>query len=205
MEGDNTLVLWGVVAFAVLGIGAAIAEFLKTPREQRYVVAARVPLEEQLKTYPASAQAVIIKANKKRALLAVAPYVICALPPGLFVLWLRLTPHPECERLLGMNASYMSMLLICYGVPIGVFIASLFWVGMGLRAVKTGYFPPLDSTVLADTIVKKSVLSRIRGATLLALPVVMVTIISAGNDAYAAFAAGKSAQQITEKLESTCR
>ncbi len=205
MNDYNPSGVWVIVAFAVLGIGAAIANFLKTPREQRYRIAPAASLEEQLKRYPPSAEAVIIRADRKRALLQAAPYVIGVLPPGLFVLWLRHTPHPECERLLDVNAAYLSMLLICYGVPIGVFIASLSWVGMGMKAVRTGYFPPLDSALLADTIVRKSIQSRLRGAALLALPLVALYLVSLGNDAYAAFTGGKSARQITERLESKCR
>ena len=53
-----------IVGLAALGVSAAIVAFLKTPRERRYRGLVPAPLEEQLKSFPESAQAVIIKGNK---------------------------------------------------------------------------------------------------------------------------------------------
>jgi hypothetical protein len=52
---------WAVIGLAVLGIVAAIAAFLRTPPERRYrVFYPYISLEQQLKTCPESAQAVLI-------------------------------------------------------------------------------------------------------------------------------------------------
>ncbi len=196
---------WAITAFAVLGIGAAIANFLKTPRERRYRGIPAPSIEERLKACPASAQAVIIRADKKRALIKAAPYVVLALPPTLFVLWLRTVSYPECARLLEFNAAYLSLLLVCYGLPVGLFILSLSFFPTGIRTVRTGYYPPLDAAVFSDTIAKKGAPSIIRGVMLLAFPISMLIGVSVGNDIYTASASGKSMQQIVEKMESKCR
>ncbi len=205
MAGYSDTWTWAIIAFAVLGIGAAIANFLKTPREQRYRgISAASSIEERLKTYPASAQAVIIRANKRRALLKSAPYAVLALPPTLFVLWLKTVGHPECARLLEVNAAYLSLLLVCYGLPIGLFILSLSFFSTGIRTVRTGYYPPLDAIVFSDTIATKGLPSMIRGVMLLAFPILMLIGVSVGNDLYTATVSGKTMQQITKKLESNC-
>lgn len=205
MTDFNDIWTWTIVALAVLGIGAAIANFLKTPRMQRYRGISAASIEERLKACPASAQAVIIRADKRRALLKAAPYVVLALPPTLFVLWLKNISHPECARLLGFNAAYLSLLLVCYGLPIGLFILSLSFFPAGIGTVRTGYYPPLDAAVFSDTIATKGGLSRIRGVMILAFPILMLMCVSFGNDLYTAMASGKNMQQITEKMESKCR
>jgi hypothetical protein len=202
MLDQHAIHFWIIVALAVLGTGAAILAFLKTPRERRY---RGISLEERMQRYPPSAQAVIIKADRRRALRKTLPYVVCGLPPGLFVLWIGHTPHAGCETLLGVNAAYIAMLLLCYGLPVGLFLVSLSGARMGMRTLRTGYFPPLDAAVFAPTIATKGALARSRGAALIVLPFVMLYIISLGNDAYAAFAGGKSATQMIERLNAKCR
>ena len=196
---------WAIVAFAVLGIGAAIANFLKTPREQRYRGISAPTIEERLKACPESAQAVIIRADKRRVLLKIAPYIVLALPPILFVLWLKTLNHPECARLFGFNAAYLSLLLVCYGLPVGLFILSLSAFPTGIKTARTGYFPPLDAAVFSHTIAKKGPVSMIRGVVLLVLPIFALFLVSTGNDLYTIMASGKNMQQITEKMESKCR
>ncbi len=202
MGGEGAGSMWIIVALAVLGVGAAIVEFLRTPRAQRYRGRS---LDEQLQRCPPSAEPVIIKADRMRALRKAAPYIICIAPPALFMLWLKYTPHPECAQLLGVNAGYLAMLLACYGLPAGLLLASLSWVRMGIRTLRTGYFPPLDSALFASAIARKGPLSRLRGATLVAMPAVALYILLLGNDAYTEFSGGKSARQIIEMLESKCR
>jgi len=204
MTDYSDILTWAIIAFAVLGIGAAIANFLKTPREQRYRGISSPTIEERLKACPESAQAVIIGADKKRALLKAAPYAVIALPPILFVLWLKTLSYPECASLFGFNAAYLSLLLVSYGLPVGLFILSLSFFPTGIRTVTTGYYPPLDTAILSDTIAKKGPISMIRGVVLLLLPLLMLFLVSTGNDLYTTMASGKNMQQITEKMESKC-
>jgi hypothetical protein len=199
-EGASSM--WIIVALAVLAVGGAIVEFLRTPREQRYRGRS---LDEQLQRCPPSAEAVIIKADGRRALRKAATYIICIVPPALFMLWLKYTPHPECAQFLGVNGAYLAMLLVCYGLPVGFFLASVSLVGTGIRTLRTGYFPPLDSALFASAIARKGPLSRLRGAMLVAMPAVALYILVLGHDAYTEFSGGKSARQVIERLRSKCR
>lgn len=196
---------WIITALATLGVAAAIVGFLKTPRERRYRNAPTASIEEQLKEFPESAQAVIIKGNKRRSLLKSAPYIFIGFLLTGFSLWGKNTSHPECVKLLGLNASYIWMLLFCYGLPIGLFILSFLFLGTGLKTIKTGYFPPLDSTVFRDTIAKKGIIPTLRGVTLLALPIFTLYIVYLGNNLYTTVAGEMNMYQITEALDSKCR
>lgn len=196
---------WLILALAAMGVTAAIALFFKTPKDRRYRVSPPVPLEEQLKTLPASSQAVIIKGNKRRALIKSAPYILIGIVFVGYFLWIKDTSHPECVRFMGINASYISVLLVCYGLPIGFLLVSLAYLGTGVKTVKTGRFPPLDAVVFNDTISKKGISSIFRGIALLALPVFTFFLVYLGNNAYSEIAKGRSMYEITEQLEAKCQ
>ena len=200
----NEINTWVVIAFATLGVAAAIAAFIATPRERRYRVVPRVSLEEQLKNCPESAQAVIIKGNKRRALLKSAPYILVGFVLVGFALWNKNTSNPECVQLLGLSTAYVWLLLLFYGLPIGCFILSLLFVGTGIKTIKMGYFPPLESVVFRDTIAKKGTISKLRGFALITLPVFTLCVMYFGINAYMEVADGKNIQQINEKLMEKC-
>ena len=194
-----------IVGLAALGVSAAIVAFLKTPRERRYRGLAPVPLEEQLKSFPESAQVVIIKGNKKRALIKSAPYIFIGVVLVGFSMWSKNTGSPECARLLGVNAAYISLLSFCYGAPISILAVSLLFLGTGIKTVRTGYFPPLDSTVFRDTIAKKGALSIFRGVVILVLPIFSLFVVYLGDNAYTTIAGDKSMYEIAAKLEAKCQ
>lgn len=195
---------WLILTLAAMGIIASIVEFLKTPKERRYRVITPAPLEERLKTLPASLQAVIIKGNRRRALKKSAPYIFIGIVLAGYSLWIKDTSHPECVRLMGINASYISLLFVCYGLPIGFLLVSLAYLGTGIKTVKTGRFPPLDAVVFNDTISRKGLSSIFRGILLLALPVFTLFLVYLGNSAYSEIAKGRSMYEITYNLESKC-
>jgi hypothetical protein len=201
----NDTSTWLILALAVIGVTAAIAVFLKTPKEKRYRGSPPVPLDEQLKSLPASAQAVIIKGNKRRALIKSSPYFLIGIVLAGYSMWIKDMSHPECMRLMGINASYISLLVLCYGLPIGIFLASLAHVGNGIKTLKTGRFPPLDAAVFNDTISRKGASSVFRGVLLLALPVFSLFLMYLGNSAYSEIAKGKNMHEITESLEAKCQ
>ena len=195
---------WIVLALAVFAVAAAMVAFLKTPREQRYSGISLVPLEEQLRNLPDSAQAVIIKSNKRQVLVKAAPFIFIGLVLVGFSAWSKNAGSPECARFLGVNAAYISLLIFCYGLPIVFLAASFMFFGMGMKTIKTGYFPPLDSIVFRDTIAKKGTVSTFRGAALVVLPVFGLFVVYLGNNAYTTVADGMTLQEITEKLEAKC-
>lgn len=195
---------WIVLALAVFAVAAAIVAFLRTPREQRYRGVRLAPLGEQLKNLPDSAQAVIIKGNRRQALVRAVPFIFIGLVLVGFSAWSKNAGGPECVRFLGVNAAYISLLIFCYGLPIVFLAASFVFFGMGMKTIRTGYFPPLDSVVFRDTIAKKGTASTFRGVALVVLPVFGLFFVYLGNNAYTAVAGGMTLQEITEKLEAKC-
>ena len=197
---------WVVIGLAVLGIAAAITAFLRTPPERRYrVFYPYSSLEAQLKACPENAQAILIKGNKKRALVKSAPYIFIGTILTGFILWSKNTGNPECARLLDINVAYLSLLLICYVLPVGFLVVSLLFFGTGMKTIRTGYFPPLDSVLFSDAIAKKGLVSTTRGVVLLVLPIFAGFVVYLGNDAYTQIAKGKNMHEIVEKLEAKCQ
>lgn len=199
----STLVILG---FAALGIGAAIAAFLKSPKESRYGRPLATSLEDQLKALPAAAQAVIIKANKsrKRVLAEWALMFVVAVPGAGFVLWLKHAAHPECTRVLGLNAAYLGFLLACYGPPLVLLALSLAPFRSAIKTLRTGYFPPLDSTVARDTIARKGIASTSRAVLFLLMPFIALFFLYILAGVQAEIFGGKSTQEITQKFEAKC-
>lgn len=196
---------WIILALAALGVTAAVIAFVRTPRERRSRGFSPGALEEQLKNCPEIAQAVIIKGNSKQALARAAPFILIGIVLGCFSWWLGNTNNPECVRLLGVNAAYFSLLIVCYGFP-AIFLAmSILFLGAGIKAIKTGYFPPLDAVVFRDTIAKKGTASRIRGIVLVTLPAFALFGVYLGNNAFTAVAGDRSMHEIVEKLEAKCQ
>jgi hypothetical protein len=196
---------WIIPALAVLGVTAAVVAFVRTPRERRYRGFSPVTLEEQVKNCPESAQAVIIKGNRKHALARAAPFILVGIVLGCFAWWIGNTNHPACVRLLGVNAVYLSLLIVCYGLPVIFLAMSILLLGTGIKTLKTGYFPPLDAVVFMDTIAQKGTVSRIRGIVLVMLPAFALLGVYLGNSAFTAVAGDRSMHEIVGKLEAKCQ
>jgi hypothetical protein len=196
---------WIIPTLAVLGVTAAVIAFVRTPRERRYRGFSPTTLEEQLKNCSESAQAVIIRGNKKQAFARAAPFILVGIALGYFAWWIGNTNNPECVRLLGVNATYLSLLIFCYGFPVIFLAMSILFLGVGIKTLKTGYFPPLDAVVFSDTIAKKGTVSRIRGIVLVMLPAFASLGVHLGNSAFTAVAGDRSMHEIVEKLEAKCQ
>ncbi|MDD2776631.1 MAG: hypothetical protein PHU06_11805 [Gallionella sp.] len=124
--------IFAIYGFVTLGIGAAIIDFFRTPKETRYRIPRPPSLEEQLKTLPESAQAIILRANKKRSLAKLMHLIIIGVVFVGFSTWLENTNHPECVRIFGLNVAYIALLFVCYGGPIAVFIWSIICIPEGI-------------------------------------------------------------------------
>lgn len=194
---------WIILCLALSLTAIAVIAFLKTPFELRFT---RIPrsLEERVATYPPEAQAVILRGDKRRALLRSSPLII--LGAILFGLgeWTGKQPHPECVNLLGSNLAHIALLFLCYGLPLILVFATAMEFKTGLAAVKTGYFPPLDAIVFNDTIAKRGALSRARGAAIVAMPFVMLGLLYVGHVGYMQLTGGKTAQEFDRKLQADC-
>ena len=203
---NQQLSTWMVIGFSILGISAAIIAFLKTPKEKRGIKAAfrlNYSAEERLKACPAKTEAVIIKSNKKLALIKAAPLLLFMFLMS-FAWWLTSIDRNGCARFFGVNTVQLSFLLLCYAVPIVMFIGSLYMFKSGIKTLTTGYFPPLDSAVFSDTIAKKGSLSLIRGLALIAIPVVASFCLYFGNGAYQALNKNLSFTEAAKRLETKC-
>ena len=196
---------WPIVAFALVGVASALFAFFKTPVSERYkTFTRRKSIAEELASCPESVQAILIKGNKKKAILNTLPYV------WYFVLLVAITFYidhageNQCVNLFGMNTSLWALLVFCYGMPVGLVLVSLVHVRTGVRSIVSGYFPPLDSVHFSDTIAKKGTLSLIRGWLLVLLPLGAFYTVYYGNHAFTVFTNGQSIQVINEKIKATC-
>lgn len=182
---------WIVIGFSIMGISAAVIAFLKTPKEKRGIKAAfrlNSSAEERLKECPAKAEAVIIKGGRWRYITNFAPAFIFLLFMFCINFLASIVEAKECIRLFGKNMALLHlqflMLQICYVIPVGFFILSLFTCRMGIKTIRTGYFPPLDSVVPIDTIAKKGFVSLSRGYLLAVLPILTASLVYLGDDVH---------------------
>jgi len=157
------------VLLACLGIGAALIAFFRTPRERRFTVSSS--LEEQLEIIPEKAQAVIIRGNKRAALLRSTPAIIAFGISLIFVIIIKNESPTECSRVFWVNLSYASLLIMLYVVPAGMLLFSIAPIGTSIKTLKTGYYPPLDSIMFNDAIAKKEMGSTLRGIIGVFVPV----------------------------------
>jgi hypothetical protein len=194
---------WPIVALAIVGVAGALFAFLKTPVSERYKITftRKKSIAEELASYPESARAVLIKGNKKKAILSALPY------SWYFVLLVAVTfyighvDENQCVDLFGINTSLWALLVFCYGMPVGLVLVSLFHVRTGVQSIVSGYFPPLESVHFNDTIAKKGTLSLIRGWLLVLLPLgAFYTVYYA----FTVFTNGQSIHVINEKIKATC-
>jgi hypothetical protein len=63
----------------------------------------------------------------------------------------------------------------------------MFFFGTGIKAVKTGYFPPLDSVQFNDIIATKTLFSKIKGYILIVLPIVSLLILAYAYNIFMSF------------------
>ena len=82
---------------------------------------------------------------------------------------------------------------------------SILYLETGIKIIKTGYSPPLDSVVFRDTIAKKGAVSTIRGVVILVFPVFALFVVYLCNNAFTAVTGGKNMHEIVEMLEAKCQ
>jgi hypothetical protein len=105
---------WIILGLAGLGIIAAIVAFFKTPSNKRYRFSTpQIPIEERLVACPKNAEAVIIRADKKRFLLRVLPFYIFLGVLALLNYWSKhyFPLESECGKLFH---GYVSFILVFY-------------------------------------------------------------------------------------------
>lgn len=193
-----------VLGFAVLGIGAAVIHILQTPRKERYWFHRQKPMTEQLVAYPENVEAVLVKGDKKRFLLLCSPVILIGAPLIIFTVFLHVTDEAICTNLFGINVSIIALVEISYVVPILALIATLLYCEVGIRSLKSGYFPPLDSVLFSDTIAKKGFVSRIRGVAFVLSPLLGIFLVYQGHQAYMQITDGLTYEEFSGKLQIEC-
>lgn len=176
---------WVIGGIAFLAVIAAITAFVRTPSSERYkIVTPHKSIEKQLQSYPPSTQAVIIRSNKKLWLTKNSPLLLfCIMSLGL-ILWQKSMAGDACAGFMGLSSMHIALLYICYVLPVAVFVFGCVCFKMALKALRSGYFPPLDSILFVDTIASKGVLSKIMGLLALMIFICALWIIYVGHSAY---------------------
>jgi hypothetical protein len=137
------LIIFGLAGLSII---ACIVAFIKTPPNQRYrFTAPQIPIEERLAACPKNAEAVIIKADKRRFLFRFVPALIVALLYGFLNMWAKQFAQPQCVKLFALSLGYISTIMMFYLVPLGLFAISIDSIRRGIKILKTGYYPLLDS------------------------------------------------------------
>jgi hypothetical protein len=193
-----------IIAFCIATIALAIVEFLKTPPQKRYRLSSKLTLEERLAALPVSAEAVVIKADIKRALKNALPAFFLLFPILVFTFLPKIIADYQCEKFLGIHLLYLNMSVLFYWIPFSVLYVSIIGFNKSLKTLKTGYFPPLDSAVLTDTIAKKGNLSKSYGIIGLLLPLLAISMVYVGHGLQQSFTKGKS-NEFKMLIEENCK
>ena len=144
---------WDWIGFGALLLGGATVLWGLTNGKIRLQLS-QPSMKERLARYPASAGAVVIKAQRRRALKRMLPGVILALP---LVLAVQFVPTHTvaallCEQLGPADAVHWLLWMFFPGLPAVLAVAAIFAVRWSLRVLRGGYAPPLDAVVFHDTI-----------------------------------------------------
>lgn len=167
------LLLWGSVLGAVAFIwGIANDDGDLTSKYER-------ELQKRLARHPASAGAVVIKAQRARALKRMLPGAILALPPALAVQFVptRTAAAWLCEQVGPAEASHWLLRMFFPGLLAVLAVAAAFAVVWALRVLRGGYAPPLDTIVFHDTIAVTGWRAKLHAWLVLTLMPLMVAVL----------------------------
>lgn len=197
---------WIVGLLSILGITAAIIQFWRTPVHLRYRIFSRAAsIEEKVKSYPASAGAVIIKVQKKRAL---AHSVALLLPLAIMVLVEKTHisgVDRACSELFGLNKAFLRILMVSYGIPLVMMNLAFYTAWLGVKGFLGGYFPPLDSAWMHDRVAVRGWRATLRSSVCVLLVFLGVAGLYNGHTLYQSVSGGKAMNTVVAELEAKCR
>lgn len=179
MEFYYPWLIWLVCMIAVM---PSIIWFLKTPPAERYkfkILTRAKSIKEQLENLPSKAEAVVIKASGIKAIKSILPWYLPLIPIALFSGYLKLLGANKCQTVFGLYVDVWWLIMFLVGMPAGLLIFSIFNFKKGLKTIKTGYYPPLDSQHYRDIISKKGISSTAYGYLLVIFSI--ITVILAVN------------------------
>jgi hypothetical protein len=196
---------WIILGLAGLGIISAIIAFLKTLRNQRYrFTTPQIPIEERLAACPKSAEAVIIKADKRRFLVRFVPALIVAVSYGFLNMWAKQFAEPQCAKLFAFSLGYISTVMMLYFMPLGLFVISIDSIRKGIKILKTGYFPLLDSVHFQDTISQKGIQSKLQGVFFVLIPILFLICAYQINNLHHVLYKDMDMLEIQEFMDKNC-
>lgn len=151
----------------------------------------------------ASQDSKIISAARNKALLRFIPWTI---PVSVMIYIALLADNSSglCTRIFGMNLSFVALTMFTYALPAMFALITLFAVPVALKTIRTGYFPPLDSTFLIDTIATRGVASRFRGWVLLVLPVFSLYLVYLGHTTFRTILGGQTVAELLTVIGRDC-
>ncbi len=192
-----------MLILATVAILASVVALLRTPINQWFSIKSHT-LEEELRALPVSAQARVISRNRRRAVIQKLPWLIPIIPLACYAIATETGSDTPCMTFFGMNRGFVSLIMVSYALPGLILLYSLLNFRIGIKVLRYGYFPPLDSAQFRDTIAKKGVVSKVRGWVLVLLPVFALFIFYLGHDVYATISDGRSIQELHSTFADNC-
>ncbi len=128
----------------------------------------------------------VIKGRGLKTVIYFLPFWLPFLPFFAIMLYAIILPGEiACETLFGFSLFQLNLISLCYAFPVFSSVISLWLTLFAYKVVKHGYFPPLDSKVMFDTLCKKGKFQSFRGWVLLIIcPLFSLYALIAGHYAY---------------------
>lgn len=190
---------------AILGaLGVAVAMFVKTPAEYRFKISSREYAEQQREEELRSGVAVVIEAQPRRAFIRLLSWAVVLLPLLAFGLYLQSADNLACESIAGISSAYLAVLGMSHVMPITLMLWSVGSVPWGLKVLREGYFPPLDTVSFVQVVARKGAMSRLRGYVIVAMPLLAVFVIYLGHNAYEGVMKGRSYVEFQSAVSRKC-
>jgi hypothetical protein len=193
-----------VLALALLAAVAAMMAFLKTPPGERFPRARR-SLQERLAASPADAQAVILRGDWRRALRRDAPWLVAALPLALLAFWFEATRGDACAALFGASRTRIAVLGLVYGLPVLLALTAIPTLREGIRLIRGGHWPPLDSVPYVDTLAVAGPRIRLRGWVMCAALLLAFGLLAYGYASVGQLLGGRDLDALLDTAEANCR
>lgn len=146
----------------------------------------------------------IIKADKKAAFKLYSPIFLLMMLYGIFGLAILQTNDSGCQKIFGLNASFTSLIVVAYLLPVSFFFGTVWLSYVGYKIIKYKYFPPLDIPVFKQTASNTGGKAKIMGIFYLSTPVIGLCLIYFGHSAYIKVTKGRTLIEAHTVIENLC-
>ena len=193
-----SLIFTTIVVIGLLGcLSFAIFQFIKTPKEERYKLSSK-KLEAKREEEIRSGILVEIKPQKKRAFLRALPWVFVFSLMTTLLLYVKYSKNPGTASIFGLNALYLAFVSMCYVMPSLLLLFTTSQIPKGIKAIKHGYFPPLDTISFTPTLARKGTWSVVQGYVIIVMAVFTSPIIFLGHVAFKQIVKAHSYQEFVQ-------